>query len=647
MAQFKIGDWTVRPSLNLVERNGTSIKLEPRAMDLLVYLAKAGDRVVSADELLRHVWQGRVFDDGLVYKKINQLRNALGDDARGGRFIETVPKRGYRLVAPIVEVADAQSPATIDPAGPDHGLATDGPVKKGAGHRSTFRRLGPWLAGMAVALVAGGIGAVRFHGVAGISAPSDTAAISVAVLPFVSINGPDDEYFSDGLTEELLSRLSRVPRLNVRARSSSFYFKGRNEPVQTIGRLLDVQYVLNGSVRRSGDVLRVSVWLDDAVSGHNVWLDQFERDGAEVFAIQDEIALAVVDHLELTLLDEARSAVMQRATNDASAQDLYYRAKYVSERFELDDVNQAIAYYERAIAMDPRYAKAYVGLADALRMRFQVGELHPLDPSYERARDLLRKALELDPGMADAHALLGALAWQHYDCAGAEAELRLAERGDPDGLNVLMLHFMLHITCSWPPERMVDYARRLAEVHRFNPYASHLLGIAYWHLHDYETALLEFDRVLEQFPDYYPAHWSRYMTLNELERGAEALEEAKRMIALYDYGDLRSFLGVAYARVGDVESARRIFNELDSRPDKYWSPTFRGVLLLELGDRNGALAALEQAYQDRDWQLAPALHYKMLAPLHGEPRFERLVDLLGQRPRVERLRDWLRGPGRN
>jgi TolB-like protein len=240
---IRIGDWTVRPIMNLVERNGTPIKLEPRAMDLLVYLAFAPNRVKSADELLREVWRGRVFDEGVVYKKINQLRRALGDDPRGGRFIETIPKRGYRLVAPVA----------VEEAG------------------ETNRH---WRSG------------------------SET---SVAVLPFVSIDGPDYEYFADGLTEELLSKLTAVPQLRVVARISSLYFKGKNEPVRTIGSLLGVRYVVTGSVRRSGNVLRVTVGLDDADEDNNLWSNVFERVSTDVFEIQDEIVSAIVARVEVTL----------------------------------------------------------------------------------------------------------------------------------------------------------------------------------------------------------------------------------------------------------------------------------------------------------------------------------------------------------
>jgi TolB-like protein/Flp pilus assembly protein TadD len=584
LATIRIGDWTVSPSLNLVERDGASVKLEPRAMDLLIYLASTTGRVASADELLREVWHGRVFDGSVVYKKINQLRRALGDDSRGMRFIETIPKRGYRLVAPVAVQSGEQPPPR-----------------------------------------------------------AAAAEITVAVLPFVSIDGPAHEYFVDGLTEELLLRLARVPQLKVVARTSSFYFKGKNEPLQAIGRLLGVRYVVNGSVRRSGDVLRVTVQLDDAAKGTNVWSDRFERVAAEVFAIQDEIVLAVADRLELALRGASRSALTRRATSDAVAQDFYYRAKHLAERFTMDSIESAIACYERAIELDASYARAYVGLAETLRIRGQVAEVHPADSAWERARDLVRKALELDPKTADAHALQGTLLLQRHDWQGAGRALSHAEQLDPDGLNVLMGQFIYHVTCGWPPERMLDYTRRLAETHPLNPYAAQLHGIAYWHLHDFEMALCEFDRLLEQFPNHYPIRWSRYMTLNELGRHAEALEEAKRTVALYDYGDVKSFLGVAYARVGDHAMARRIYAELDERRGKYWSPTLRGVLLLELGDRTSALDAFEQAYEDCDWQLPPAMHYKMLAGLHGEPRFERLVDLLDQRPRYERLVQILKG----
>jgi TolB-like protein/DNA-binding winged helix-turn-helix (wHTH) protein len=600
LTTLTIGQWTVRPSLNVIEREGASIKLAPRAMDLLVYLANAGDRVVSVDEMLRNVWHGRVFGDGVVYTKINQLRNALGDDPRGGRFIETVSKRGYRLVAPVAEHREVAPDAA--------------PVPPGT--RSPWR------------IAKDGLQAGE--------------AIRVAVLPFASINGPEDDYFCDGLAEELLDRLSHVALLSVAPRTSSFYFKGRAEPLKTIGALLGVQYVINGSVRRAGDRLRVTVRLDDATRNSNVWSEQFERGTDEIFTVQDEIALAVVEHLHVTLQDDVHSALTYRATHDPVAQDLYYRAKHLAQCFEIEAVDRAIVYYRRAIEIDPKYVNAYVALAEALIVvRQQVAEVHPSDPSFEEARLLLAKALELAPDSADAHALLGQLLWRRFDWAGVERELRMVERAHPNASSVMFSRFVYYITCGWPPERILHYAQRIVAMEPLNPYLSQMPCIAYWHLHDFDTALVEIDDVIRRFPRSWHAHWSRWWTLDALGRYEDALEEAKRAVTLQDYGDPRSFLGVAHARVGDLESAQAIFDELNRRSGKYWSQTFRAILLLVLKDRDGALSALEQAYRDRDWQLAPALHYTILVPLHGEARFERLVDLLEQRPRVERLRGLL------
>jgi TolB-like protein len=607
-SSYRFGEFRLDPVRRLLfGRDDRPLSLKSKAFDVLLSLVEHAGELVDRRMLLDAVWPHAVVEENNLDQAISALRRRLGETPQQHRFIVTELGRGYRFVAHVETVPTVNTPS----GGSRRAIRNDAHSVSAAVDEAPLTSL-------------------------------EATAISIAVLPLVSITGPDDEYFANGLTEELLDRLSGVPELKVAARSSSFYFKDRNEPIRTVGRLLGVRYVLSGSVRRSGDALRVTVRIDDAHEGTNAWSHRFERVSSELFAIQDEIALAVVEHLELALIDETRSAVTRRGTNDAAVQDLYYRAKHLSESMELDSLDEAIAYYERAIALDPSYARAYVGLADALRIRFQVGEVHPLDPSWERACDLLRKSLELDRGSADAHAVLGALFWRRYDYVNAQREIAFAKRLDPGGLRVLETQYFYYLTCGWPPERIVDYAKRFAAADPLNPYAAQLPGIGYWILYDFATALREFERLLERFPTYAPIHFSRYMTLYELGRHADALDEAKRLIDLYDYSDFRTFLGVAYACVGDLRSARKIYNQLGDRRDKYWSPTYRGVLLLEMGDRQRALEALEQAYADRDWALPPALHYKMLAPLHGEPRFERLVDMLGQRPRVERLVRWLR-----
>jgi tetratricopeptide (TPR) repeat protein len=276
-------------------------------------------------------------------------------------------------------------------------------------------------------------------------------------------------------------------------------------------------------------------------------------------------------------------------------------------------------------------------LADVVWLRRQIAELRPGDPALARAVPLLRKALELDPTIGDAHALLGSVLMEgEFDFEGAERELRSAESISPNGEYVLRYLAQFYMAVGWPPERALEYARRAQTLDPFNHWTALQLAAAYWHAGDYEASLRECDRIIELDPEFWLAHWGRAWALDDLGRYDEALASARRAVELNDYSDTESTLAIAYARVGQLEKARAIFDMLNNPGrGKYWSSTFRALLLMSLHDRSGALAALEQAYEEHDYQLPAAMHFKSLLPLHDEPRFQRLVRLLGQERRVE------------
>jgi TolB-like protein/DNA-binding winged helix-turn-helix (wHTH) protein len=345
---FKIGPWTVRPALNLLVRDSRSVRVEPRAMDVLAFLAARAGAVVSVEQLIAAVWKGVVVGDSSVYVAVKQLRRALDESADGVTYIETIPKRGYRLTVPVERAEPPSGPRSASE--PEAAARPTGQSRLIA--RKSWRRAAAALAGVVLLLICVAV-SFREHGLR----PSETK--SVAVLPFDNLSSePEQAYFADGVTEEILSTLSGIPDLHVIGRASSFHFKGRKEDLPTIARMLDVEHVLEGSVRKAGDRVRISAQLSNARTAQQLWSETYERKLDDVFEIQDEIASSVARALQIKLGvgDIGREPGM---TRNVAAYDEYLRGRALnSER----SYAPAIAHLQRAVALDPSFSVAWSGL---------------------------------------------------------------------------------------------------------------------------------------------------------------------------------------------------------------------------------------------------------------------------------------------
>src|SRR6516225_4759506 len=445
---LRIGQWRVDPNLDELSREGQTIRLEPRPMRLLLYLAANAGQVVEVRRLLDEVWPNIIVTPGSVYQAIADLRRILGDHTERPSYIENLPRRGYRLVAPVTpwnaansaapsdSTAVGSSPMTSAPipaevksvsASPDRlaytgteAVAAAKPLPAGRLRRSAL------LGGVALAavIVAGiafdAVWRVHHMPVTGVPAAGKTEVLvtpatfappphSIAVLPFVNLSGDkEQEYFSDGLTEELLNSLSRINELQVAARASSFSFKERPNIV-TVGHQLNVAAVLEGSVRRSAHTVRVTAQLINAVTGFHIWSKTYDRDLGDVLTLQTEIATAVASALKITLLGNEAAKIELGGTRNPGALDAYLRgSKAVRSGQGTSSYQSALAGYTEAIRLDPNYALAFA--ARSLALSNYAGEFASgtgIRDFYNKAEADARQALRLAPELAEGHSALG------------------------------------------------------------------------------------------------------------------------------------------------------------------------------------------------------------------------------------------------
>jgi TolB-like protein/DNA-binding winged helix-turn-helix (wHTH) protein len=445
-ATWQIGEWIADPTDDSLSRQGASVKIEPRLMQLLICLASSAPQVVSIEKMLSEVWGGVVVGPASVYQSISQLRKTLGDNDSPPRYIETVARKGYRLVAPVKRLT--QDPALVQPVG----LRSDLP----AGAAPLLeRRPKRWLTG-ALAAVLLAIGAIVYRFGA---PPTQPEHDSIVVLPFVDLSAARDETpFCDGLTEELSSWLAQLPQLNVVARTSAFAFRDKVEDVREIGRRLGTTHVLEGSVRRNGDALRVTVKLVATKSGYEIWTNSYDASRDDVLGVQEQIARAVATNLEVRLTQNTLHRFDARRSENGQAYRLYLIARHHLLQRTLADNTKAIELFSKVIELDERFALAYVGLATAyLNQRYFIDR--PITAIAADVEPLLAKAQHLQPDLAELYATRGALETEKLRPVAALRDLKRAVQLDPNSRDAVAELGFLYLTSGEPRDALASYTR--------------------------------------------------------------------------------------------------------------------------------------------------------------------------------------------
>lgn len=407
MRDFQINSWRVRPQMNSISGRGQDVRLEPKAMEVLLHLAKRAGEVVSKDELIEQVWEGRAVGDEVITNAIWELRKALGDDARHPRYIQTIPKRGYRLIA------DVSEPADSDPA-PSRRL-----------------RWRPWAA------LAAGVLLIALLWMLG-DRPDQTALsfdepASVAVLPIQDLSEAEgQEYFADGLTEALITHLARLPSLRVISPTSVMAYKADPQPLPEVARQLDVQAVVEGTVLRDGPRVRISARLSDPKTSQQLWAQSYERDLVDILDLQSEVARDIARHVQARLGPSDMERIPSAPSVAPQVHEAYLKGRFFWKQRTRHGLERAVECFQEAIRLDPGYAAAHAGLADAYIILADHRH-RPSSETLQKARQAASAALRLEPDLAEAHTSMAWVRWVlEWDWQGAEQSFLKALELNPN-----------------------------------------------------------------------------------------------------------------------------------------------------------------------------------------------------------------------
>lgn len=485
---LQIGEWIVNPSLDSISKGAETQKLEPRTMRLLLCLADSAGEVVSVDRLLNEVWSGVVVGSASVYQAVSQLRKLLGDLDPEPTYIATVPRKGYRLIAavrrvqtPSESVASADAPALLDTPIPARRLNRIAIVAGGT---------------LLIALIVAGL--VNWQKLSGSATVADNN--SIVVLPFIDLTAEKaDQSFCDGLTEELSNWLAQIPTLRVVARTSAFAFRGQGEDVRKIGRELGSKHILEGSMRRSGDHMRITVQLIDASTGYHLWSENFDRPVDDAIKIQEDVSRSVAQTLQVRLTAESERQLVARRTADPKAYQVYLLGRYHAQQLTSESTDRAIALFQQVQEADPNFAPVYVELAYARLNQGYFREV-PIAKVTEQVEPLIAAALRLDDKMSSAYAVRGILRVAQSREQEGLTDLQVAISLNANDMGAFAQLGRIRLADGQPREALKNY-RHAADLDPLNFLLQEQLCKVLQDLAQYEQALNACDRAHVLKPD--------------------------------------------------------------------------------------------------------------------------------------------------
>ena len=613
------------------------IPLPPKAVETLLVLVERRGEILSKDELMSTIWADSLVEESNLAKYLHILRNTLGDQQNGRPFIETLRRRGYRFVGDVrlepANNADNRTPVSPLVVESDESLHNASAISRPLSdvpQTASRTEIPPqplswsWTSRRVLLASASVLAVVAIVAFTYAYFFSRRSIHSIAVMPFVNKSGDAElQYLSDGMTETLIGRLSHLPNLNVQARSSVFHYKGKETDIRTIGKELNVQAILTGSVEQRGDDLTVYLELVDAQSGSRLWGDQYNRKRRDLVSLQAELARDVSNKLKIKLSGADERKLAKNYTENVEAYELFLKGRFHLRKLTEPEIKKGIACMQQAIDADPSYALAYAGMAEAYRALALAGEMNPSEV-WPKAKAANQKAIEIDDTLAEGHSGLGSgLCFYDWSWTEAESEFQIALKLNP---NSSMAHsgygdFLARM--GRKPESDAEKKRAL-EIEPRDPFFN--VGAAFAATEPDKG--MEFVRVaLDADPNFYFAHMAAAAIYKRKKMYPEAIAEAQLAKALAPDQTL-SDVGLAgtFVETGQRNEARAILNQMLRLSKSRWVPPYNiAAVYRTLGEKDKAVAWLEKGYEQRDPRMTWLKTDKGWSNLSGDQRFAALM----------------------
>jgi TolB-like protein/DNA-binding winged helix-turn-helix (wHTH) protein/tetratricopeptide (TPR) repeat protein len=626
--RIRFGVFEVDLQARELRKQGFKVKLQEQPFQILSMLLERPGEIVTREEIQKRLWPADTFvdfDSGLN-RATNRLRESLGDDAENPRFVETAPRRGYRFIAPVhipdedpVEIAaprlDLSAPAEIADPG-------------------TARR-NRWIFGSGALLSAAALLGLAFAPPKILryfefwrTAPSIT---SIAVLPLANLSGdPAQDYFSDGLTDELITEAAKIGTLRVISRTSSMQYKGTHKSLPVIAKELGVDALVEGSVVRMGDQVRVTAQLIDARDDRHIWSESYERNVVDVLMLQSEVAQTIADQVRVKLTSEQHASLARVHRVNTGSLEAYLKGNLFLNQ-GMGSLDKSVEYFSEAIQLDPANAQAYSGLSQSYLMIGIFG-LRPSQEVYPKARAAAMKAIEIDATTADAHGVLAEIAKGHdWDWAAAESEYKRALELNPSS-SAIHAWYADYLSMMQRHDEAIVELRRSHDLDPVAIVSEAFFGFLYYRARRYDEAIAVCQKTLELAPNYPNANWFMALALEKQGRIPEAIASLRNAVSNSRAPLFKALLGHAYGLAGERTKALSILEEIKLlSKQQYVSPVDFAVVYTGLGDHEMAFQWLETAYSERVMRIQE-LNEPHFDSLRGDPRYEDLLRRIGIPP---------------
>lgn len=571
-SQYEFGSYRLDIPGGTLSREGNRVALPPKVSELLVALVQAAGTLLTREQLLQRLWPDTVIEEGSLSSHISMLRKALGTAPNGQDFIETLPKRGYRFAAVVKRAGVQEQESAIDRA-------------------------------------------------------------MLVVLPFENLTaGERYDYFSDGLTEEMIAELASLSpeHLGVIARTSAMQFKSTTKSVKQIGSDLGVSHVLEGSVRRVGERVRITAQLIRVSDESHLWAQSYEKDLHDVLEVQAQVARAVAREIQIKLAphEKRRLDSDEKRSINPQAYELYLRGRHFWYRRTEEGMRKSIECFEQALRYHPSFAAAYDGISDAHTMLACRG-MTPAVESFHKAKAAARQAVQIQPELGEGYASLAHVRLHDWDWIGLENDFRRAAELAP-GYAIAHYWYAEYLMTMDRTGEAIGRVQHAWELDPLNSVINASIGMIRYLAHDYDGALVALRRGLEIDPTHYVSHLRVGLVYLQMNQPNEAVD-AMRQAVTHSRGSTEALAGLAQAHgvAGDKVTMQRIMQELDESGHRHVSPYNVARVYGAIGDKQRSLEWLERAYREHNPDLIELIREPSFASLRSNAKFRELTERIG------------------